>query len=107
MKFTEVKNYRNKPEYEQAMEWDGSYESGIEIIRWIIDSGGGAAATMTTRAGSEPSENYIRLRVFTCDGDMAVRPGDFVLPGSRPHEFYVCDPETFNESWLEVEEENW
>jgi hypothetical protein len=104
MKFTEVKNYRNKPVFKQAMEWDGSYESGIEIIRWIVDSGG-KAATMTTRAGSDPSENYVRLRVFTFEGDMAVNRGDFVMQDGKPHEFDVCDPETFNEIWLEVEEE--
>jgi hypothetical protein len=104
MNFTEVKNYRGKPVFKQAMEWDGSYESGIEIIRWVVDSGG--EAQMTARAGSDLSENYVRLWVTMPEGQASVWCGDFVVAYEPEEEgdFYVCDPGTFNNAWVEKEE---
>jgi hypothetical protein len=100
---TKIKNYRCKPVLKQAMEWDGSFESGVAIIRWIVKNGG--QATMTVRAQGGLSKNYVRLWVITSGGQTDVEPGDFVFAYNKPQKeegiFHVCDPETFNSRWVE------
>jgi hypothetical protein len=95
MKFTEVKNYLGKPLLRQAMEWDGSFESGVAIMQWVFENGG--------KASVAAEEGYVRLEVITPGGPMVVFSGEFVL-AYRPQElgiFYVSSRETFNDSWVE------
>lgn len=79
--------YRKAPVEIEAMEWDGSVESGGEIIQWILDEGG--------MAYDAP---HGHLYIETLEGDMKASPGDFIIKGIAG-EFYPCKPDIFFRSY--------
>lgn len=81
--------FRKKPVEIEAMQYDGSYESGKAILDW---------ADETVYRSS-----LLSLSIKTLEGVMIVSPDDWVIKGLQG-EFYPCKPDIFEASYEKVED---
>lgn len=74
-----------KPVVIQAMQYDGSTESFVEITQWAEDAW--------------CRENGAIL-IPTLEGEMRASPGDWIIKGVQG-EFYPCKPDIFTATYEE------
>lgn len=82
--------YRKKPVAVEAIQY--TEETRDQIIEWVPD--------LVHVGTSEEGEQYEleNMRVFTLEGEMMIRPGDWVIKGVHG-EFYPCKPEIFDATY--------
>lgn len=89
--------YRKKPIVIEAMQFDGTYESALEITEmWD----GVYCETMDVHHGEEWTG---KLCVNTLEGHMTCSPGDWIILGVSG-EFYPCKDHIFQASYEPVED---
>lgn len=86
--------FRKKPVVIEAEQYNGTNSS--EIVKWADDH------NSTIVEFAHESDGY-RLIIPTLEGDMEVRPGDFVIRGVKG-EFYPCKPDIFEATYELVKE---
>jgi len=81
------KKYRKKPVVIDAIQYDGSYQSFIDIINEF-----------------EIKSNFIQgsFSIPTLEGDMKASSGDYIIKGIKG-ECYPCKPDIFKASYEAVE----
>jgi len=84
-----MSKYRKKPIVIEAMQWDGTPDSTLEIIEWSI----GQVAL---------SRNESLLEVLTLEGLTQANIGDWIIRGTHD-EFYPCKPDIFERVYEAVE----
>lgn len=93
------KSYRKKPVVVRAMQWDGTVESGDEIVEWIEFMGGHAT---NLPAGYDSNENLIAnaaIEVDTLEGKTMASKYDYVVCGTSG-EFYPVKPNIFVDCYI-------
>lgn len=75
----------------EAQEYDGSYETGMRIMRWVREGGHECSYAQGDRGN--------QLIIETYEGDMRANPGDWIIKGVHG-EFYPCKPGIFAETYL-------
>lgn len=83
--------YRKKPVLIEARELGRDLASAVEIVDWIVSTGG--AATIV-RDGDKTSLKTRLVTIRTLEGMMDALPGDHVIRGVMG-EFYPCKPDVF------------
>lgn len=116
--------FRKRPVEIEALPWDGTDERSDEITVWAekLPNTGCAAIVDTDHiphlwdydAGAYimPNGKVIHgapyrercLIVFTLEGEMVARRGDWIIKGVRG-EFYPCKPDIFEATYEPVEED--
>jgi hypothetical protein len=86
--------FRKKPVVIEAMPFDGTYQSGKEIMAW---------ADQSDPEGFIFRVDLVGLEVRTLEGDMTVLPGDWVIRGVKG-EFYPCRNDIFAATYEPAEE---
>ena len=96
---SQPKKYRKKPVAIWALPFLGNdvpraeqYQSAVDIIEWIKESGG--------HAYSSDSSTGRTITIRTLEGDMTASPGDFIIKGVS-NEFYACKPDIFAKTYEE------
>lgn len=74
--------FRKKPVVIEAVCWDGSANSTIEIAEWM------EVETIRER----PAKNV--LVIPTLEGEKEASPGDWIIKGIKG-DFYPCKPDNF------------
>lgn len=77
--------FRKKPVVIEAVQFDGSYESRIKLLKWA-----GPVAVYYRHTNA--------LAILTLEGSMTVSPGDWVIRGVAG-EFYPCKPDIFEATY--------
>lgn len=83
--------YKKKPVVIEAMQFDGSIESAVEIRKW------------SHHQVSSYSEDTLKLLIPTLEGDMTASPGDYIIRGVKG-EYYPCKPDIFDVTYDKAEE---
>ena len=96
---TAPRTFRKRPVQVEAMQYDGTRESGECLYRW--SSG---AVDWATVCHGEPWPTPA-LNVATLEGLMTVSPDDWVIRGVAG-EFYPCKPGIFAATYTEVAPES-
>lgn len=86
--------YRKKPVIIEAVQWDNTNESLLEILKLRIVSP--IAQAWCLRQGE-------CLRLPTLEGDMLANKGDWIICGVKG-EIYPCKPDIFAETYEFVKE---
>ncbi len=88
-----MKKYRKKPIVIEAVQWDGSYDSGAKILE-----------DMNTSCSLHPCRcgNY-EMTINTLEGNMFASKGDYIIRGIKG-EIYPCKPDIFEASYEAVNE---
>jgi hypothetical protein len=94
--------FRKKPIEVQAIQWPGTITHAIQIINWVLDSGGSAYLTCLEpdscwgpeEHGDAPHAIVIR----TLEGEMQATPFDWIIKGIQG-EFYPCKPDIFDATY--------
>lgn len=79
--------FRKKPVVIEAMQFDGSYQSGKAILDWADET--------------VHRSTLIGLSIKTLEGVMGVSAGDWVIRGVQG-EFYPCKPDIFEATYEAV-----
>lgn len=87
--------YRKKPVEIEAMEWDGSFDSFLEIVRWAGPN------LVNIREFDEDEDDHDHLVIRTLEGQMRAEPGDFIIRGVIG-ELYPCKPVVFRATYEET-----
>ena len=88
--------YRKKPVVIEAIQWDGTEKSALDISEMLEMLARGFKITVHT-------ETYCDFSIATLEGMMRVSEGDFVIQGVRG-ECYPCKPDIFEMTYEKVEE---
>lgn len=89
-----AQRYRKKPVEIEAMQFDGSLESGNEIATWAI---GDKLRFTENKHHGLPHTLYIN----TPEGVMTASEGDWIIKGVAG-EFYPCKPDIFAATYEKV-----
>lgn len=81
--------YRKRPVVIDAMRWDGSEASQARIVTWA----NGRIEGFFGEVDEDCEVGYF-LAIYTLEGTMKARPGDWVIRGVAG-EFYSCKPDIF------------
>ena len=79
--------FRKKPVVIEAIQYDGSTKSALDILAWIGRAGG---------------QKLNVLSIETLEGTMEARVGDWIIKGIKG-EFYPCKPDIFAATYEPVE----
>ncbi len=82
--------YGKKPIVIEAVQWMGTQQSWEEIL---------AMGEIPWEPGEMGTESF---RIRTLEGEMTVRPGDYVIRGVQG-EFYPCKPDIFEATYEAAE----
>uniref|UniRef100_A0A6H1Z8W7 Phage protein n=1 Tax=viral metagenome TaxID=1070528 RepID=A0A6H1Z8W7_9ZZZZ len=85
--------FRKKPVVIEAVQFDGSVDSGKRIIAWAAK-----------QAGRTITAGLPGLTIHTLEGNMVAGTDDWVIRGVQG-EFYPCKPDIFRATYEAVEEE--
>ena len=86
--------YRKKPVEIEAVQFTGTGESCHEVTLFL----GGYQAADTHRWNSTTYSGGV---IVTLEGDMAFKPGDWIIKGVKG-EFYPCKPDVFEATYERV-----
>ena len=89
--------YRKKPVVIEAVQFDGTPASGIEVFEAFDIPGGKFLPNY-----SDLSQGC-HLLIPTLEGNHTASPGDFIIKGIKG-EFYPCKPDIFAATYEAVEE---
>lgn len=89
---SKILKVRKKPIEVEAMLWDGSPESTIDILGWMGERSLAATAGIPTQ-----------LVIQTLEGPLNASVGDYIIKGVEG-EFYPCKPTVFVTSYEMVEQ---
>lgn len=78
--------YRKKPVVIEAMQWDGTIESAVEIRKWSHH-----------QVSVDPNEP-LKLLIPTLEGQMTASSGDYIIRGVQG-EFYPVKPDIFEATY--------
>jgi hypothetical protein len=78
--------FRKRPVTIEARVFDGTHASALQLMDWMGPSMSGAVWPTF--------EDTPILVIQTLEGEMAARPGDYVIRGVQG-EFYPCKPDIF------------
>ena len=102
--------FRKKPVVIEAIQWTGSRNRFVEILKWangvtgdnIIDGG---AVFHPTVVGTDDDclTSSWPLFINTLEGTMAASIGDWIIKGVNG-EFYPCKPDIFAKTYERIEE---
>lgn len=81
--------YRKKPVVIEAVQYDPNDQ--IVAVRFLGGPDG-------------PWSNNLGFRIHTLEGDMLVKPGDWIIKGVQG-EFYPCKPDIFEATYEPVDQE--
>ena len=81
-----MNKYRKKPVVIEAVQWDGSIDVARRIESW---------------SGDKVHLAYTEMRIKTLEGEMEVKPTDWVIRGIKG-EFYPCKPDIFEATYDKV-----
>ena len=95
-----AKKYRKLPVVIEAIHYDGSDASAMEVIEWAILEHGSNDETNVVQSASDGKR--VSFLIETLEGRMWARPGDYIIRGVKG-EFYPCKADIF-EMTYEVEE---
>ena len=84
-------HYRKKPVVIEAIQFDGSAESALEIGLWTD-------GTVRVVGQDMPTGRVNALHVQTLEGNMYADVGDWVIKGVKG-EFYPCKPDIFEATY--------
>lgn len=87
-----TRKYKKKPVTIEAMQFLGTYDSYVEIKKFVGDH---------IRLYNEPCPKSLELVLETLEGDMVVYPHAYIIKGVRG-EFYPCRRDIFEETYVEV-----
>lgn len=85
--------YRKKPVVIEAMQFDGTIESAVEIRKW------------SHHQVSVDSNEPLKLLIPTLEGNMTASPGDYIICGVQK-EFYACKPDIFEMTYEIVNDQH-
>lgn len=88
--------FKSKPVVIEAVQFDGTLNSAVEIIKWSGDKCG-----MEQRHTRKTHQ--VVLVIKTLEGTMRAQKGDWVIKGLLG-EFYPCKPDVFERRWERLEE---
>lgn len=88
-----MNKYIKKPVEVEAIQWDGTKEMAMELLK--IPGLNGFVA---------PDQDSFRFRINTPEGRMTVSPGDFIVKGVKG-DFYPCKPDIFGKTYEPVLQE--
>lgn len=88
--------YRKKPVVIEAIQWDGSDESAIKILKWAD------ARWLYCPNSQEKHALVCKMIIPTLEGNHNARPHDWIIKGVNG-EFYSCKPDIFEKSYEKVE----
>ena len=99
-----MKTFRRKPLTVEATQFDGTFESGAQIVRWALSCGVSIEyhPFLADHFKGDP-QVYVAhpdpfLRIPTLEGTMIAKAGDWVIRGTH-NEFYPCKPEIFRDTY--------
>jgi hypothetical protein len=78
--------FRKKPVIIEAMQFDGSDKSALEICFW---------------SGMSSLFDEGTLKIETLEGTLTASPGDWIIKGIKG-EFYPCKPDIFESTYEAV-----
>lgn len=82
-----IQKIKSIPVLKEAIQYDGSMSSFVEIEKFMLGKVGMASNR--------------KLTIRTLEGDMFVSVGDWVIKGLRG-EFYPCKPDIFEKSYEKI-----
>jgi hypothetical protein len=88
--------YTKKPVTVEAKKFDGSYDSGVDIVRWIK-----ANSWLQVQLKVDHDNEVFYVVIPTLEGDMRANEGDYIIRGIKG-EFYPCKPDVFEASYEPV-----
>ncbi|MDD5371422.1 MAG: hypothetical protein PHQ40_20275 [Anaerolineaceae bacterium] len=93
--------YRKKPVVVEAFQYFGNAQSNQEVLD--LTKGSKTPAFMDAEIAYCSPENpegfvYPVLKISTMEGDLIIRPGDWVIKGVHG-EFYACKPDIFEATY--------
>ena len=102
---SEVRKIRKLPVEVEAMQFDGSPESGAAIVQWAHNCGCDEAEYHPFLADHYKGDPKVYvahpdpyIRIETLEGVMTASPGDWIIRGIKG-EFYPCKPDIFAETY--------
>lgn len=103
--------YRKKPVVIEAMRFDGSAESGADIMMWAHSYGVEEVEYhpfLADRYRGDPKVYVAHpdpyMRIATLEGVTTASVGDWIIRGVKG-EFYPCKPDVFESTYEAVEKE--
>lgn len=94
--------YRKKPVEIEAMQWDGSWDSIVEIRRWAYNHCGDCTLEIVGTGSEEDKYKPIYVECHTLEGSLNVSTNDWIIRGVQG-EFYPCKPDIFEATYEKVE----
>jgi hypothetical protein len=85
--------YRKKPVVIEAMQYDGTLESYLDITEKMMKN-----EPKAVHQGFYAGGDTFEFRIVTLEGVHLVSPGDFVIRGVKG-EFYPCKPDIFEQTY--------
>lgn len=96
---TTPSKFRKKPVEIEAMQFDGSFDSYMQIVEWARSHD---ALNINVREFGEEESDHTHLVVHTLEGAMRAESGDWIIRGVQG-EFYPCKPDIFDATYQPVE----
>lgn len=94
-----AQRYRKKPVKVEAIRFDGTFDSYMEIAEWAAEHG---SLNVNIREYGDGEGDHTHLMVHTLEGAMRGEPGDYIIRGVQG-EFYPCKPDIFEQTYEAVE----
>lgn len=91
---TMATKYRSRPVVIEAVHFDGTQKSALQIRKWPAES-------KCTIEFVSLSPLLYYLRIPTLEGQMTGSPGDYIIKGTQG-EFYPCKPKVFTAKYDSV-----
>lgn len=92
-----MKKFRKKPVVIEAIQFDGTHQSGVAIWDWSNQEVKPVASGRT-----EPGK-LDGMLIYTLEGILQAKPGDWIIKGVKG-ELYPCKPDIFDATYEKVEE---
>lgn len=89
----QAKTYRKKPVEIKAVQFDGKEETALKLMDWISE---GNSVELSCPEHEDHWDGT--LIITTLEGDMKVKPGDYVIRGVQG-EHYPCKPDIFEQTY--------
>jgi len=97
-----IKKFRKKPVIIEAIQWDGTEQSALEIVRWM--NGNSTRFERVAKGLAKTCVEIGKINIHTKEGVMTAIPYNWVIKGIVG-EFYPCRADIFAQTYEPVEDE--
>jgi len=97
-----IKKFRKKPVVIEAIQWDGTEQSALEIVRWM--NGNSPRFERVAKGLAKTCAKIGKINIETKEGDINAIPYNWIIKGIVG-EFYPCKPDIFAQTYEQVEDD--